>query len=94
MTLPNHLLTRGYKLRRIAIEIESDAGYTVYGTYSAVGVDDEIIVADRLTWDEMLGALASATFPADRLKGGQTSMFFGRALPRCAAREMQKSGRT
>jgi len=83
------MLTQGYQLKRIAIINDHGEGYTVAATYICDGVEDRVLVSDRMTWDEMVAAVISATFPRTRVP----EMFYSKELPSEAARAMRETGR-
>lgn len=84
------LLRQGYSIARIAIVCDDAEGFSVVTTLKADGVPDEIAVADRLTWDEMLGCVARATLRA----GDGRSLPYSKPVPREAARALKETGRS
>jgi hypothetical protein len=82
-------LRQGYRLARIAIVCDDSEGYSVITTMKADGVPDELVVADRLTWDEMVGCVARATIPV----GEKGTIPFSKTVPREAARALKETGR-
>lgn len=78
----------------VSVRIQCDAennNYTVTGTFHSQDEGTEhVLVADRLTFDEMLGAVVTATMPK---RSKECLMLFATKMPQIAAQALKETGK-